>query len=77
MQLFISPMVPPKYLINVNSNTTVDHIKLRIEDKEGTPFDTINLVTNDGKRLINGTLLSSYNLKPLSTIHVLLRQLGG
>ena len=62
------------YILMVTGDMTVDTIKHKVEEKNGIPFDEINLISN-GKRLENELRLIDYHIYPFSTMHIVRKRL--
>jgi hypothetical protein len=54
---------------------TIDHLKQRIQDKEGIPPDVITLIF-EGKQLEDGRTLAYYNIGPMDTVYIQTRLRG-
>ena len=64
------------YNVDVQSNNTVEEVKLKLQDKEGIPFYR-QLLDFENKRLQDGRTLADYNIRSGSTLHLVLRLRGG
>lgn len=60
-QLFVKTLTGKTITISFNSYTTVNELKLKIQDKDGVPPDQQRIVFA-GKELENGRTVSDYNL---------------
>jgi hypothetical protein len=58
--------------LEIDSSTTADEVKEKIQEKEDIPVDTQRLVYA-GKRLSYGAILSNYHVCEGSTLHLLAR----
>lgn len=76
MNINIRTLTSQIYKINVKATNTVNDLKSIIEQKYGIPMERF-VLTTPGKRLLNDTLLSSYNLSENSTLYLVYRTYGG
>lgn len=63
-------------LNDTNLNGIVELLKHEIEEKEGLPVNTQRLIFA-GKQLEDGKTLNDYGISPGSTLHLVIRLLGG
>ena len=76
MQVFVKTLKGKTITIKAVPSMLVEIFKGRVRVKEGIPPNQQRLILA-GRQLENGRLLSVYNIHNESTVHLLLRLLGG
>jgi len=76
MPIKVKTLTGKELLIYVDSITTVQALKLKIQDKEGIPPDQQRIVYA-GKQLENGRTMADYNINRDAVLHLVLRLRGG
>ena len=76
MNIFVKTLTSKTIALQVEGDDRIDHVKDKIHMKEGIKPSEQSLIYS-GKQLQNDRTLNDYGVMKDSTIHLVLRVLGG
>jgi ubiquitin C len=77
MRIFIKTLSGGNLTLEVDSSDTIETVKNKIHDKDGTPLSKIRLIFASKELEAQYRTLESYNIQADSTLHIYKRLRGG
>lgn len=75
-QIFVKTLTGKTIVLEINSETTIEEIKNKIEDREGVPAEEQRLIYAE-RQLENCHQAADYDIKKDSTLHLVMNLCGG
>jgi hypothetical protein len=76
MKIYVKTLIGRIIELDVKPYDTIEIIKLKVQDKDGTPPNVQRLIFA-GRELLNLLTLNDYNIQKESTLHLVLNCRGG
>ena len=76
MQIFVKTLQGTTITLDVDPNERIDAVKALLQEKQRIPASEQRLIFN-GRQLEDNKTLMDYNIQKDSTIHLVLRVIGG